>query len=750
MAIQRAIQDYNETAPKSRIAVRIGINSGDVTHFGEDTHGTAVHAAARIADKAQGDQILISQIVADLAGSLESAKLADRGLFWLKSFPDRWRLFEVLWREKETSARAEREASAASSAAFDPMRRTATPIVGRIREQQTFTEQISLVAAGSGLRAVVLEGEAGIGKTRMLEAAMDLAVAAETPFVPLHVFADEELRGPFLLFRSLLSSPRVATMAREVMASEPLDRARNAISGGSDGRDSGLSPQEQMLRIFDEVASAIAAIARERPVALLFDDLQWADEDSIQLIRYLVRTLPTAPIFLLITVRPHSSSSSGAGKLIADLDRMRVTTVLRLDRFSRAETGELIELVLGAPVDAQTLQSLHARSEGVPFFIDAFVRAYREADALQLMDGTWTMTRLSGPAVPSSIQSLIERRLAQLSDECHGLLAEAGALGRRFRLADLAPVLARIRREPERPEWELAEGFDMAVRNGLLVEEPDSSEYDYSFSHDQIRASLLASLSRRRQQAIHAAITEVLEARGGDADLTMLAYHSMKAGDTAKAVAHALTAARSSLAVSAPEESIRLIEGTLPAASDPADRIEMLRVKDDAFSLLDRGMDRIANLAEMSALTGAIPSTQLDAEVKLRRSSASRAIEDYDAAVELSTAVRQIASQNDDPALELKACFELGQAYTRCAIGEGYWPLGEVALDPPNEAYTRALELARQVGSRPDEASALRELAVIEAGRVRNTVAVARDEGTSVFEIIGHGPDPFRRCKGAR
>ena len=93
---------YNETAPRSRIAVRIGINSGDVTHFGEDTHGTAVHAAARIADKAQGDQILISQIVSDLAGSLESAKLADRGLFWLKSFPDRWRLFEVLWREKET------------------------------------------------------------------------------------------------------------------------------------------------------------------------------------------------------------------------------------------------------------------------------------------------------------------------------------------------------------------------------------------------------------------------------------------------------------------------------------------------------------------------------------------------------------------------------------------------------------------------------------------------------------------------
>jgi class 3 adenylate cyclase/tetratricopeptide (TPR) repeat protein len=748
VAIQRAIEAYNRANPQRQIAVRMGLNSGDVSHFAGDAHGTAVHAAARIADTAQGDQILISQIVADLAGSHGSIKLVDRGLFWLKSFPDRWRLYEVLWRGREPQAEARRDAGLASAAAFDTTApRAPTSMVGRKKEQEIVIDQIALSAGGSGLRAVVVEGEAGIGKTRMLEAAMDLAGAADTPFVPLHVSADEELRGPFLLFRSLLGSPRVAAMAREVMALEPLDRARDAISGGSGGRTSGLSPQEQMLRIFDEVASAIAAITRERPVALLFDDLQWADEDSIQLIRYLVRTLPTAPIFLFITIRPHAGSSSGAGKLIADLDRMRVTQVLRLDRFSRAETAELVKMILGAPVDDQALQSLHARSEGVPFFIEEFVRAYREADALQLMDGTWTMTRLSGPAVPSSVQSLIERRLAQLSEECHGLLADAGALGRRFKLADLVPVLSRVRHEEVRPEWELAEEFDAAARSGLLVEEADSSEYDYSFSHDQIRASLLAGLSRRRQQTIHAAISEILEERGREADLPMLAYHSMKAGDTSKAVAHALAAARSALAVSAPEESIRLIDGTLPAASEPADRIEMLRVKDDALSLLDRGMDRIANLAEMTALTGALLSPQLDAEVKLRRASASRAIEDYDAALAIATSVRENASKSGDPELEMKACFELGQAYLRCAVGEGYWPLTELALDPPDEAYSRALELARQLGSRADEATALRELAVIEAGRVRNAVRVAADEGTSVFEIIAMGPTLFAGAK---
>lgn len=747
VSIQRAIQERNAANPDKPISVRIGINSGDVTYADGDAHGTAVHAASRVAAKAQGDQILISQVVYDLAGSLGGTRVVDRGLFWLKGFPDRWRLYEVLWRAKDAeSTRTAPEVRDASARAFDPSSpRSTAPIVGRKRELRAIEEQLASTA--SGLRALVLQGEAGIGKTRMLEAAADLAEASETPYLTLDVSADEELRGPFLLFRSLLNSPRVAAIAREAMALEPVDRARDAIGGRSSDRDEGLSPQEKMLRVFDEVASAVAALTRDRPVALLFDDLQWADEDSIQLIRYLVRTLATAPIFLLITVRPYSEKSSGADKLIADLDRMRVTEVLRLDRFNRVETEELLVNLLGAPVDEQTLLSLHARSEGVPFFIEELARAYREADALQLMDGTWTMTRLSGAAVPSSVQSLIERRLAQLSDESRVLVADAGVLGRRFNLADLAPVLARITNEELRQEWEVAEDLDMAVQLGLLVEEPEDSPYDYSFSHDQIRGALLADLPRRRQQAIHGAIAEVLASREGAADLSMLAYHSMKAGDSEKAVSCALEAAEAALAGSAPEESIRIVDTTLPAASEPAERLAMLRVKDDALDVLDRGTDRIANLAEMTALTGAVSSPELETEVKLRRASASRAIEDFEAAAALASALRETAVERHDLELELEACLELGQALTRSDIGEAYWPLGEVDLDAADEAYTRALEIARETGSRSHEAVALRELAVIEGGRVRHTILTAEEEGTSRFEILAMGPTLFTGAK---
>lgn len=747
-SIQRAIQEHNESNLDMQLSIRMGLNSGDVTQSAGDAHGTAVHAASRVADKAQGGQILVSQVVQDLAGTLGDTKIVDRGLFWLKGFPERWRLFEVLWRDKEGAVgRTSRETRAASAAAFDlESPRALGPVVGRARELKVIEEQLE-ATPGTGLRAVVLEGEAGIGKTKMLDATADMASERERPFWVLDVTADEELRGPFLLFRSLLTSPHMSSIAKQAMALEQLSRAQEAIAGRTP-RLEGFSPQEQMLRTFDEVATTILALTRERPLVLMFDDLQWADDDSIQLIRYLVRTVASGPIFLLISLRPYSDSSSGgASKLIADLDRMRVTQVLRLQRLTRLQTGEVLENLLGAPVDEATLESLHARSEGVPFFIEELARAYREAEALQLIDGTWTMTRLSGPAVPSSIQSLVERRLAQLSEDCRSRLADAGVLGRRFRLADLSRVLARVQDEPAKPEWQIGEELKNAIDLGLIVEEPQGSRYDFSFSHDQIRASLLGFSSRQRVRAIHGAIAEAMVEEGGTENLSMLAHHALQAGDQAMAVSSALKAARAAMDVSAPEEAVRLIDGTLPAASEPQDRIEMLRVKDDALEVLDRGMERLANLAEMTALTAAVHSPALDAEVKLRRASAARANEDFELAADLARAVRSSAEASGDLELELGACLELGQAITRCPIGEGYWPLVEVDLDAAEEPFARALSIAREIGARSKEADALRELAVIEAGRVKQRVLAAIKGGSSRLEIRHQAPEMFAKTK---
>ena len=746
VSIQRAIEEHNRANPDMLLSVRMGLNSGDVTQSAGDAHGTAVHAAARVAGAAQGGQILVSQVVQDLAGSLGDVRAVDRGLFWLKGFPDRWRLFEVLWRDKvDEERKVTRETRAASAAAFDTQTaRAQGPVVGRSQELDVINSQLAATSS-AGLRAVVLEGEAGIGKTRMLDAAAGLADEATSPFWVLEVTADEELRGPFLLFRTLLTSPAMAAVAREAMAMEPLDQAQEAISGRSAGLE-GLSPQEQMLRKFDEVASTLLALTRERPLLLMLDDLQWADEDSIQLIRYLVRTMGSAPMLLLISLRPYSDSASGgASKLIADLDRMRVTQVLRLQRLNPRQSEELLEHLLGGPLEDSTVDSLHSRSEGVPFFIEELARAYREAEALQLIDGTWTMTKLSGPTVPSSIQTLVERRLAQLSPECRSHLADAGILGRRFRIADMEQVMARVDGETK-SEFEVAEYLQNAVDLGLLTERP-SSGYDFSFSHDQIRASLLASIPRQRRRAIHAALAQMLAEEGGSENLSMLAHHALEAGDQELAVSSAMRAAQSALAMSAPEEAVRLIDSTLTAASDPASRIEMLRIKDDALEVLEREVERMANLAEMTALVAAGSTPELDAEVKLRKASAARAAEEFELAAEMARSVRAAAVATGDKGLELSACLELGQALSRSPIGEAYMPPVEIDIDAAEEPYNRALELAREIGARSAEATALRELSVLEAGKVKHEAMKLQDAGVPDVVIVMQAPELFAGVK---
>jgi class 3 adenylate cyclase/tetratricopeptide (TPR) repeat protein len=747
VSIQRAIEEHNHANPDMALSVRMGLNSGDVTQSAGDAHGTAVHGAARVANAAQGGQILVSQVVRDLAGSLGDIRNVDRGLFWLKGFPDRWRLFEVLWRDKgDDERRVTKETRAASAAAFDTQAaRAQGPVVGRAQELEAIAQQLA-AAPTAGLRAVVLEGEAGIGKTRMLDAAAVLATDAASPFWVLEVTADEELRGPFLLFRSLLTSPAMAAIAREAMAMEPLDQAQEAISGRST-RLEGLSPQEQMLRKFDEVAATLLALTRERPLLLMLDDLQWADDDSIQLVRYLVRTMGSAPMLLLISLRPYSDSATGgAQKLIADLDRLRVTQMLRLQRLGPRQSEELLENLLSGPLDASTVDSLHARSEGVPFFIEELARAYREAEALQLIDDTWTMTKLSGPAVPSSIQTLVERRLAQLTPDCRSHLADAGILGRRFRLADMSQVLARVDQETM-PDWQVAEHLQNAVDLGLLTEERPGSGYDFSFSHDQIRASLLASIPRPRKRAIHGALAHFLAEEGGTENLSMLAHHAIEAGDQELAVTSGVKAAEAALAMSAPEEAVRLIDSTLTAASDPGHRIEMLRIKDDALAVLDRDVERMANLAEMTALAAAATSPGLDAEVKLRKASAARAGEDFDLAAELARSVRSAAEGTGDKELELSACLELGQALSRSPIGEAYMAPVEVDVDEAEEPYNRALDIAREIGARSAEADALRELSVLESGRVKRAAIELQEAGVPDVVILMQAPELFAGVK---
>src|SRR5262245_38897883 len=321
------------------------------------------------------------------------------------------------------------------------LRRASGPVIGRSAELEAISQEVR--EASNRLAAVTVEGEPGIGKTRLLLAAAD--VAAANGFTCVSITADEEIRGPFLLARSLFASAAIRDMAAGTPAETAVARVVGAISGHDERGFETLSPDAKLLRAFDLAGVAISTLAGVRPLALLIDDVQWADDDTLRLLRYAVRSDADRPIFLFLTVRPDELATvTEAVNFIADMERMGLVRRLRPGRFGSVETGELLKRVLGGPVEAASAAAMHVQSEGVPFIVEELARTHREAGTLQQVDGEWRLGRNAARLVPSAVRTLIDRRAARLPGRTRAALGDAAILGRSFSLRDLRAIRERV------------------------------------------------------------------------------------------------------------------------------------------------------------------------------------------------------------------------------------------------------------------------------------------------------------------
>src|SRR3970040_1577431 len=137
VAVQRALEEHNRRSPGQQVQVRVGLNTGEVVQEGDDLFGAAVDAAKRIESKAEGGHILVSEAVRAVIGSVKDLQFVDRGRFRLKGFPERWRLYEVVWHEEPPATTA-------------PLLVERTPFVCREAERAELRRCLDQVAAGHG------------------------------------------------------------------------------------------------------------------------------------------------------------------------------------------------------------------------------------------------------------------------------------------------------------------------------------------------------------------------------------------------------------------------------------------------------------------------------------------------------------------------------------------------------------------------------------------------------------------------
>ena len=321
-------------------------------------------------------------------------------------------------------------ARAADGGALDPvvgpqcslavqLRRATGAVIGRSAELDAISQELR--EASGRLAAVTLEGEPGIGKTRLLLAAVGARDGGRASRA-VAITADEEIRGPFLVARSLFAVARdPGRRRRDAGRDRRPPRRRGHLRAGRTRASRACRRTPSYCVPSTSRASRSRRWPRIRPLALLIDDVQWADDDTLRLLRYVVRSDADRPIFLFLTIRPDEFASvTEAVNFVADMERMGLVRRLRPGRFSSVETAELLKRVLGGPVEAASAAAMHVQSEGVPFIVEELARTHREAGTLQQIDGDWRLGRNAARLVPSAVRTLIDRRAARLPARTRG------------------------------------------------------------------------------------------------------------------------------------------------------------------------------------------------------------------------------------------------------------------------------------------------------------------------------------------
>ncbi len=355
-----------------------------------------------------------------------------------------------------------------------------------------------------GGRLQLLTGEPGIGKTRLAE---ELAAYAQQQGAAVIWGRSFEGEGapafwPWIqVFRALVELPE----GRKTLAAHSGDLRLLVWEAGIGAGDQvGKDPQAARARLHDSACRFLIGLAAVRPLVIILDDLQWADVPSLELLRFVAPQLRDAQVLVVAVHRDVESHPRGPlAQTLRALAHEPIVRRMTLEGLEADAVGRFLHQATGMEPPPGTVDSVHRRTDGNPFFLSELVRLLDSQGTTRDWTALVTM-------IPVGVRDVLRSRLARLPEDTVTALVTAAVIGRDFDLR----VLELVRRESAH---EMLDLLDSALVTGL-IEESTRRAGSYRFVHDLVRETLRAEVSGARRARLHAAIAAALEEIHGPDD----------------------------------------------------------------------------------------------------------------------------------------------------------------------------------------------------------------------------------------
>lgn len=422
-----------------------------------------------------------------------------------------------------------------------------TPFVGRADELARLTGVLERAAAGDP-RAVLVAGDAGVGKTRTLTVAAAHAATTDMTVLTGHCVDLGDVGLPYLPFTEILSAAAADERLAPAFATYP---AVGRLIGT--GERAGPVPDAgSRLQLFEGIAGLLADLTALAPLLLVLEDLHWADHSSRDLLRFLLsrgalqRPAPGGPPHRLAVFASYRADDlhrrHPLRPLLAELVRLPAVDRLELRPLADADIARLVSAQRSGSVSDSTVRRIVDRAEGNAFYAEELLAA--------LPDGEGAV-----PAVlPTGLADVLLIRIEQLTETAQQVLRTAAVAGRRVRHELLRDAV-------QLPEEELESALREAVGHQLLLPGEDAT---YSFRHALTREALYADLLPGERVRLHGRFAAFLAGEGRSAKSSAeRAHHSRESHDLADALVASLEAADHAQLVQAPAEELRHLETAL-------------------------------------------------------------------------------------------------------------------------------------------------------------------------------------------